>query len=143
MLKLNESGDVLAQSLSILANSLSSNKLPNLNHFCATRIIPIAKKDLSPRPVGVGDIFRRIVLKAIDRQNRDLVIQACPKQFGNGLRLGSEAIIHAIREALEDQDCCLLTVDSSNAFNSVSRSEALKSMLKRVPSLYTTAYNIY
>lgn len=143
MINLKETGDYLAQALTTLANALSSTKIANLSHFCATRIIPFAKKDVTPRPVGVGDVSQRIVLKAIDRQHRDLVIQACPKQFGNGLRFGIEAIIHAIGEEFVNPNLFLLTVDSSNAFNSLSRSEALKSMAARVPSLYTAAYNFY
>ena len=63
MIKLKETGDFLAQALTNLANALSSTKISKLSHFFATRIIPIAKKSLTPRPVGVGDVFRRIVLK--------------------------------------------------------------------------------
>ena len=110
----------------------------------ASRTIPILKKDGSCRPVGIGDVLRRVCLKPIERHHHEKVINACKYQYGNGQALGSESIIHALNQArTNDARTCILVVDATNAFNVVNRATALDSIYQRTPELYLTSYNTY
>ena len=93
-------GRALVNAITELANSMSNQKILFLRHFLATRFIPIRKKDGSPRPVGVGDIIRRIVLKSIDLYHRQMVLLSFNLQFGNGFSSGCESIVHSIKTFL-------------------------------------------
>ena len=98
MVHLRDTGPYLLKVIAETASNLANMNIPNLCHWLATRTIPIEKKDGSGRPIGVGDIIRRVCLKAIERKYRDKTIQACPLQYGNGMPFGSEIIIHAMNE---------------------------------------------
>ena len=135
MIKLKQSGNSLVDALTELFNAIATTKLPNLEHFLATLVLPVAKKDGSALPVGIEDVFRRIALNTIDCYHHQKITDACKFQYGNGVRLGNEAIVHTIRETLKDGSKLLMTVDASNAFNMIRRSKALKSIHDRVPEL--------
>ena len=55
------------------------------------------------RPVGVGDIIRRITLKIIDGIHRSKVIKVCRNHFGNGSSLGAEGIVHAMDIVIQEK----------------------------------------
>ena len=66
--------------------------------------------------------------------------------MGNGIIGGNEAIVHTLRNAsenIENKDLVILTIDASNAFNSIDRSKALDYMYTKVPELYLTSLNTY
>ena len=143
MLKLRITSTALLIAIRDLANNIANTKMDNLMHFMATRTIPIKKKDNGVRPIGVGDIFRRIVLKAIDKKHRSKVIDACANQFGNGQAYGAEAIVHTIRKVMRSGSECILTIDATNGFNQIRRSTTLDYIHERVPELFLTAFNTY
>ena len=90
----------------------------------ATRCIPVKKQDGSSRPVGIGDILRRVSLKAIDRHHKKNTQMNCLRQLGNGTENGCEAIIHSLRkfrDSMSNSKCIILTIDASNAFNRIDR----------------------
>ena len=126
---MKETGRSLVRACTDLANSIANKQLKNLTHFLATRTIPVRKKNGSARPVGIGDVIRRIVLKAIERQHRDKVAAMQSRQLGGGLNGGMEAILHSLREVSsaaiqrknlvgysvdEGERMCILSVDASN-----------------------------
>ena len=80
-------------------------------------------KDPGVRPVGVGEVLRRIIGKVVMVNTKNDVIncvgniQVCAGQKG-----GSEAAIHAMRAVYDDDHShAVLLVDASNAFNSLNR----------------------
>ena len=94
--------------------------------FVACRLIPLDKKP-GVRPIGIGDVSRRIIAKAILYVIRtDIQLAAGALQTCAGHDAGAEAAIHAMRDifARENTDAVLL-VDASNAFNQVNRQSAL------------------
>ena len=146
LIRLGKSGNSLIHELTNVANCLANKRIHNLSDFLATRTLPIQKSDGTPRPVGIGDVVRRICLKVINQQYRNNIILACHLQFGNGLSGGNEALIHALHEVsqnMDSNDNVILKLDAKNAFNLIDRQNALNSVYKRVPSLYLACLNTY
>ena len=60
--------------------------------------MPLSKSVNSVRPVGIGEILRRIIGKALMQHMKIEVVNAtAPKQCCSGLAGGAEAAIHALR----------------------------------------------
>ena len=119
-----KSGKSLLHELTNVANCLANKRIHNLSDFLPTRTLPIQKSDGIPRPVGIGDVVRRICLKVINQQYRNDIILACHLQFGNGLSGGNKALIHALREVSQNMDSnsvVILKFDAKNAFNLIDR----------------------
>ena len=72
------------------------------------------------RPIGVGEVLRRIAGKVIVSHLKEDVIQSVGSlQVCAGQDAGCESLIHAMRTIYEDQSAeAVLLVDASNAFNS-------------------------
>ena len=87
------------------------------------------------RPIGIGEVPRRIIAKAVLSLFR-LNIQdaAGPLQVCAGQEGGCEAAIHAMREIL---------VDASNAFNTINRHAALHNIKSICPPLFQILANTY
>ena len=105
----------------------SSNIHPDdLSAFVSCRLIPL-NKNPGVRPIGVGEVPRRIIAKAIlslfrlDIQDTAGPLQVCAGQDG-----GCEAAIHAMRQLFAEPEVQgALLVDASNAFNTINRQSAL------------------
>ena len=84
----------------------------------------IDPQDKNPglRPIGVGEVLRRIAGKVIVSYLKEDVIQSVGSlQVCAGQDIGGESLIHAMRTIYEDQSAkAVLLVDASNAFNSIS-----------------------
>jgi hypothetical protein len=69
-----------------------------LSAFVACRLIPL-DKDPGIRPIGIGEVPRRIIAKAILRVVRDDVKEAVgPLQTCAGFETGCEAAVHALNQ---------------------------------------------
>ena len=93
-----------------------------LSAFTACRLIALDKFPLV-RPIGVSEVARRILGKAIltviggDVQQVAGTIQLCA-----GQETGSEAAIHAICQIFKQYHAeGVLLIDASNAFNRLNR----------------------
>ena len=121
-----------------------------LKEFLANRLIPLDKgedKEGNPgiRPIGIGEILRRIVGKVVVGNIRDDIIDAAgPLQTCAGLKSGIEASIHAMRKIFErDETEGLLLVDAENAFNNLNRKVALHNIKELCPSFSRFLTNTY
>ena len=144
--KLKFTGNILIQAITKLTNLLANTKIPNLEHFLSARCIPVKKKDGATRPVCVGNIIRRVSLKAIDIYHKSKIIANCPRQLSNGIKGGCEGIIHALRNVIntnKNPNFAILTLDATNAYNSIDRAKTLDNIYAKVPELYIAAYNTY
>ena len=115
-----------------------------LSAFVACRLIPLDKCP-GVRPIGVGEVPRRIIAKAILRViGSDVVDAAGPFQLCAGQDGGCEAAVHAMRSIFQTPDTeAVLLVDANNAFNSLNRQAALHNISIICPSLATTLTNTY
>ena len=67
-----------------------NSDLSSIEAYVACRLIPLAKNDGGVRPIGIGQILRRIVGKAIQRTGS---LQLCA-----GHPAGCEAAVHAMSD---------------------------------------------
>ena len=99
----------------------------SLQTYNACRLIPLDKCP-GVRPIGVGEVLRRI----IGRTNVSC-IQTDLKQLGGnqqlcmGQRCGIEHAIHSMRANFDENEAVLL-IDATNAFNLLNRKLALENI---------------
>ena len=142
----NEASVELCQALASVARCLSITTVEPaiLMPFVACRLIPLDKRP-GVRPIGIGDVPRRIVAKAILYViGDDIALAAGPLQTCAGQSAGSEAAVHAMKNMFDDSDCeAALLVDATNAFNCVNRQAALHNISILCPAFSTILNNTY
>ena len=115
-----------------------------LSTLVACRLIPLNKCP-GIRPIGVGEVLRHIIGKAVMRiASLDVVIAAGSSQVCAALEGGCEAAVHAMRDFFSHEDTeGILLVDAANAFNNLNRKAALHNMKFLCPALATILTNTY
>ena len=117
----------LCQAVPDLAKKVNMEIIPasHLQSFVAGRLIPL-DKDSGFRPIGIGEVLRRIITSAtVTLFKPDLITLTAPLQTCAGLRGGIEPAIHGMRRMFEDEETeAILLVDASNAFNALNRKAA-------------------
>jgi hypothetical protein len=108
------------------------------------RLIPLNKCP-GVRPIGIGEILRRIVGKTLSWVLKsDIQDTAGPLQVCTGLKSGAEAAIHFMRDQFKlDASEAVIMVDASNAFNAVNREVLLHNIQILCPEFSTIAINMY
>ena len=109
--------------IALLARNMATKCLdPNeVEAYTSCRLIPL-NKNPGVRPIGIGEIIRRIVGKAVGWVLKNNIQESAgPLQVCTGLHGGPEAAIHAMK-TLFDDDCndAVILVDANNAFNSIN-----------------------
>ena len=97
------------------------------------------------RPIGVGEVPRRIIAKAVLSLVRlDIQEAAGPLQVCAGQDGGCEAAIHAMRQFFAEEEVeGALLVDATNAFNTINRQAALHNIKSICPPLSQILVNTY
>ena len=115
-----------------------------ISAFVACRLIPL-DKDPGVRPIGIGEVPRRIIAKSILKViGEDVKSAAGSLQTCAGHEAGCEAAIHAMKEieASEETEAIFL-VDASNAFNTINRQAALHNIQIICPAMSSMLHNTY
>ena len=101
--------------------------------------------DLQVRPIGVGEVLRRIVGKTISWSlNQEIQEAAGPLQVSTGLKGGAEAAIHAMKKIFDEESTdAVILVDAANAFNRLNRQAALHNVQYLCPPFSTVLINTY
>lgn len=134
----------LRDAIAGLAKKMASDNCQNLGALMACRLIPLDKKP-GCRPIGIGEVLRRIIGKAV----MEVVKDDIRKVVGNlqvcaGQQAGCEAAIHAVRRMFQDQECqAVLMVDASNAFNNINREATLHNIKMKCPIFAMYVENMY
>ena len=112
----NESRD-LRQQVALFARKISTTIIDPLalEPYVSCRLIPL-KKNPAVRPIGIGEVLRRVVGKAIGWVLKTEIQEAAgPLQASTGLKGGSEAAIHSMREMFSNDDTeAVILVDAEN-----------------------------
>ena len=117
----------------------------NLEAYIACRLIPLEKKPTGVRPIGIGEVLRRIIGKAVIAEIKpELMDSAGSLQLCAGQKSGCEAAAHAMREIYQEEETdAILLVDASNAFNCLNREAMLNNVQYICPPLATYIRNCY
>ena len=116
----------------------------SLEAFTACRLVPLDKCP-GLRPIGVGEVLRRIAGKVVMFiAKNDVMDSSSNIQMCSGHEAGSEAAIHSMKDMFEKDDTeAVLLVDAANAFNSINREAILHNIRILCPILATYVTNCY
>ena len=115
----------------------------SLESLMASRLVPLDKNP-GLRPIGVGEVLRRIAGKIVMSVTKEDVVNASSRTQMCGRKAGSEAAIHAMKELFErEQSEAVLLVDAANAFNTVNRQVLLHNISITCPTIATFVRNCY
>jgi hypothetical protein len=142
-----ESSADLCQAVAAAAVKMATQYVDpaGLEALMANRGVPLDKCP-GLRPVGIGEVKRRIMGKAImnivgtDVQEASGALQLCAGQSA-----GVEAAVHAMRKifAADETDAVLALVDADNAFNRANREAVLWNVQYVCPILKYVLANTY
>ena len=139
-------GKALREQIALLARNLAT-KIYNpclISTYVNSRLIPL---DKSPgiRPIGIGEVMRRIIGKTISQHSSNEIKEAAgPLQTCAGHGAGAEAAIHAMRKIFESEGTdAVLLIDASNAFNRLNRAVALHNIQITCPMISRYLTNTY
>ena len=115
-----------------------------LDSFLACTLIPLDKNP-GVRPIGIGEVLRRIIGKTVVSHLRSDIIRSTGNlQLCTGQQSGCEAAVHSMREAFESDDTeAVLLVDASNAFNSINRKVMIHNIFITCPPIAVFVSNCY
>lgn len=138
----------LCYAVALLARRLCTEFVDpySIEDLIACRLIPLDKNHgQGIRPIGIGEVLRRIIGRSITTLLKPDVVNAVgPLQLSAGQEGGCEAAVHAMRAMYEDDDSeGALFVDASNAFNSLNRIESLLQIRYICPEFSTFLINTY
>ena len=141
----------LRENLAVFAKKIASEIIDPeiLEPYTANRLLPLDKnpggEELQIRPIGVGEVLRRIIGKTISWSlSQDIQEAAGPLQVATGLKGGAEAAIHAMKTIFHNEASdAVILVDAENAFNLLNRMVALHNMQYLCPPLATVLINTY
>jgi len=116
----------------------------SLTAFVACRLIALDKCP-GVRPIGIGEVARRIIGKAIVRTISNEIQEATgPLQTCAGHLSGCEAAVHAMHQVFENAEAeGVILVDATNAFNCLNRQTALLNIKHLCPALSKVLINTY
>ena len=141
-----KSSNDLCTALAEMCKKLCSTEQDpeSLEAFLACRLIPLDKNP-GLRPIGIGEVLRRIIGKTITAKfKEDVMYSVGALQVCAGHEAGCEALVHAMRHIFDDESTeAVLLVDASNAFNSVNRNLFLHNIKIICPVIATFVNNCY
>ena len=134
----------ITSTLAEICNNLSS--LPaneeSTKPLRAVRIVAIPKKAGGLRPIGVGEVLRRVITKVLAWKMKDDVKEATGSVHANGLQGACEAAIAAVQQEYEGGNT-ILVMDAEGAFTNLNRDTALLTAHRLTPNAYQTLLNFY
>ena len=142
---LRESIARMTQKLCMQEIEMTERGRLSIEAYTACRLVSLEKQPSGIRPIGIGEVLRRIVGKAIVAEIKtDLADSAGSLQLCAGQKAGCEAAAHAMRDIFaEEETDGVLLVDASNAFNCLNRQALLHNIRYLCPALSTYIRNCY
>ena len=136
----------LCSALAAFARRISTTFVDpsSLQAYTACRLIPLDKCP-GVRPIGIGEVARRIIGKAVMKTvKKDLQDAVGSLQLCAGQDAGCEAAVHAMSCMFEEDNTeAMLFVDASNAFNRLNRQVTLHNTQYICPAMGPILINTY
>ena len=139
-------GSCVLEALVPVVNALHAATLSAECHsfFFGGTLLALPKKPSGIRPIGCGDVLRRLLAKALCIKHKAALGQLLlgHHQFGVGVPFGAEVVCHTFRRifAVGDTSVVAIKIDLRNAFNCLSRKALLAAVGANFPAL--TQYSI-
>ena len=139
-----DSSESLCQSISRVARKMCTERSDSIDAFLACRLIPLDKNP-GLRPIGVGEVLRRIIGKAVMSTTKEHVKKSVGSlQVCAGQEAGCEAAIHAMKDIFQQEDTeAVLLIDAANAFNSINRKAFVHNVCIICPEISMYVENCY
>ena len=141
-----QNGEDLRKAFAEVIKKICREKIDDnsLESFLACRLVPLDKNP-GLRPIGIGEILRRIAGKVVMSISKNEVMTSVSQyQLCAGQEAGCEAAIHSIREIFHNEETeAVLLVDAENAFNNINRKAILRNIGIVCPKLATYVNNCY
>ena len=124
--------------------SRDTENATSIEAFTACRMVPFDKNP-GLRPIGVGEVLRRIAGKAIMRISKNDVMRSVgPLQLCAGRDADAESAIHAMHDIFKNNESeAVLLIDAENAFNSINRKAMIHNISIICPIIETFIRNCY
>lgn len=140
-------GTDLRNSLATMLKTLCTTDINldrDIEAYLACRLIPLDKGP-GVRPIGVGEVIRRIFGKTIINTIKgDIMKSAGSLQLCAGQQAGCEAAVHAMNEIFHEEAIdAIILVDASNAFNSLNRNVFIHNIKILCPPMARYVINCY
>ena len=142
-----ESSTDLCTAIAKMAKVVATEDLTGenvLSALMACRLIPLDKNP-GLRPIGIGEVLRRIIGKMVvwvlrpDLQEAAGDLQMCVGQEG-----GCEAGVHAMHTIFQDDNTHgIIQVDANNAFNTINRRVFMHNIQIICPEIANFVINCY
>src|SRR5271168_2016065 len=120
------------EGLASLITNIINGDIPDSvrPHLISCRLVALGKKNNGVRPIAIGELLYRVAAAHAARIVRTNAIELlAPHQYGVGVKNGCELIVHTISHSLTNIDnnspLACMSVDFSNAFNTINRSRLL------------------
>ena len=137
----------LAQAIADLTKILCTEEIDpeHLQELLSGRLIPLKKPDNGVRPIGIGEVLRRIIAKTVTQTlKQDILMASGSLQTCSGIESGIEAAVHSMRRVYEEEESQgMLLIDASNAFNSLNREVAINNIKVLCPTFHQFLKNCY
>ena len=115
-----------------------------MESLVACRLIP-RHKNSGLRPIGVGELLRRISGKVVMMISKQDVMKAAGSlQVYAGQEAGAEAAVQAVHNIFKDHITeAVLLIDAENAFNAINRKAMLHNISVLCPIIFIYISNCY
>ncbi len=102
-----------------------------------SRSVLVPKKDNTPRPLGIGDAWYRLVGRAsLTKIGKRVGSDLYPHQLGVAIKNGCEIGGRTAQMAFDaGENLGLLALDNNNAFNTMPRGEICTGLVEYAPEL--------
>ena len=127
-----------ADGLELLAYAAKARVPPVVSAALAlARMTALRKPDRGVRGIATGDVFRRLVSRALAKTWAATFDEATrPYQHALSARSGMDALVARLRVALEtDPDVTVVSLDGRSAYDTVSRAAFLSKLRQVAPAL--------
>jgi hypothetical protein len=141
-----EASEKLAEAMALAAKRLCTSYVDpeGIEALIANRLVPL-NKNPGTRPIGIGEVMRRIIGKAVMKEIRQEVADCIGVlNLSAGQKAGVEAIIHSMTHLFkQDETDAILLVDGTNAFNTLNRMVTLNNSRADCPTISIILINLY
>jgi hypothetical protein len=123
------------KAVSTIVNRILNGRESQWEKLTAARLVPLVKSARKIRPIAIGEVLTRLAARIVLRQkSKELSQFLKPLQLGVREPGATEQIVHHVRQE-QRRGKGVLTLDLTNAFNSIRREAIRKVLYEKLPDI--------